>query len=99
MTDEMTSVTTTTMTGGGDYDRNARVQATAASFALPLLERAAGEAALPPAPTAVTVVDYGSATGKNSVTALAAALRSLRQRTAQLFAAACNLGDVRRLPF
>jgi hypothetical protein len=37
----------TTMTGGGDYDRNARVQATAASFALPLLERAAQAAALP----------------------------------------------------
>ena len=45
----VTTTATTTMTGGGDYNRNARVQATAASFALPLLERAAREAALPTA--------------------------------------------------
>jgi len=74
---------TTTMTGGGDYDRNARVQATAASFALPMFERAAGEAALPPPPAPLTLVDYGSATGKNSMPVIAAALRVLRGRTAQ----------------
>ena len=72
MTTAATSATTT-MTGG-DYDRNARVQATASSFALPLFERAAREAALPPAPAPVMVVDYGSATGKNSVPVLTAAL-------------------------
>ncbi len=71
----------TTMTGGGEYDRNARVQATAASFALSVLERAAREAALPAAPDPVTVVDYGSATGKNSLPVIAAALDVLRART------------------
>jgi hypothetical protein len=73
----------TTMTGGGDYDRNARVQATASSFALPLFERAAREATLPPASDPVTIVDYGSATGRNSLSAVAAALTVLRGRTAQ----------------
>jgi hypothetical protein len=71
------------MTGGGEYDRNARVQATAASFAVPMLEAAAGEADLPPAPTAVMIADYGSATGKNSLPVIAAALRVLRTRTPQ----------------
>jgi hypothetical protein len=71
------------MTGGGDYDRNARVQATAASFALPLFERAAREAALPSAPAPIALVDYGSATGKNSVPVVAAALAAIRARTAQ----------------
>ena len=79
----VTTTATTTMTGGGDYDRNARVQATAASFALPLLERAAREAALPPPPAPVAIVDYGSATGKNSMPVLAAALKVIRLRTAQ----------------
>ena len=79
----VTTTATTTMTGGGDYDRNAHVQATAASFALPLLERAAREAALPPPPAPVAIVDYGSATGKNSMPVLAAALKVIRLRTAQ----------------
>jgi hypothetical protein len=77
------TMTATTMTGGGDYDRNARVQATAASFALPLLERAAREAGLPPEPQPVMVVDYGSATGKNSSAVMALALSVLRSRTNQ----------------
>ena len=79
----MTTTATTTMTGGGDYDRNARVQATAASFALPLLERAAREAALPSPPAPVVVVDYGSATGKNSLPVVTAALSAIRARTTQ----------------
>ena len=79
----VTTPATTTMTGAGDYDRNARVQATAASFAMPLLERAAREAALPPPPAAVTVIDYGSATGKNSMAVLAAAVTVIRGRTSQ----------------
>lgn len=81
--DDVKTNATTTMTGGGDYDRNARVQATAASFALPLLERAAREAALPTPPTPVVLVDYGSATGKNSISAVGAAVNVIRARTAQ----------------
>jgi S-adenosylmethionine-dependent carboxyl methyltransferase len=93
------TVATTTMEPGGNYDRHAGVQRGAAEFALPLLRRAAQEAALPEtlpktppgsvkktpfpdSPRAVVVVaDYGSATGKNSLAAVAIAIDALRART------------------
>src|SRR6516165_328013 len=72
----------TTMLGGGHYDRHATVQATAAGFALPLIEEAAAQAALPPLASApsVAIADYGSATGKNSLAPIGAAVRALRAR-------------------
>jgi hypothetical protein len=75
------ATTDTTMQGGGGYDRHAGVQRLSAEFALPLLRRAAQEAALPRDARAVVLADYGSATGANSVTAVAVAIEALRART------------------
>jgi hypothetical protein len=71
---------TTVMAGGGEYDRNARVQSNAGALALPLLRRAADEAALPADGSPIVVVDYGSATGRNSLGPIGLAIERLRAR-------------------
>jgi hypothetical protein len=71
---------TTVMAGGGEYDRNAKVQSEAASLAIRLLRRAASEAALPSGDGPIVAVDYGSATGRNSLAPLNVAIETLRMR-------------------
>ena len=71
------------MTGGGDYDRNARVQATARRSRCHCSNAPLARPRSPPPPAPVAVVDYGSATGKNSMPVLAAALKVIRLRTPQ----------------
>lgn len=68
------------MSGGGEYNRHAKVQRTAQSFALPLLERAAASAALPDCPRPIVIADYGASTGANSTVPMKAAIQILRQR-------------------
>jgi hypothetical protein len=68
------------MSGGGQYNRHAKVQSTAQSFALPLLERAAESAALPESPRPIVIADYGASTGANSTVPMKAAVQILRRR-------------------
>ncbi|MFL5257307.1 MAG: hypothetical protein ACJ8AI_31395, partial [Rhodopila sp.] len=68
------------MEGHGGYNRRSAVQASGATPALPLLERAAREAALPIGDAAIIVADYGSSEGHNSLEPMAAAICILRAR-------------------
>ena len=68
------------MEGHGVYNRSSAVQAAGFSPALPLLEEAARRMGLPPAPQPVTIADYGSSQGRNSLAPIAAAIRVLRGR-------------------
>ena len=68
------------MASGGQYDRHARVQASASAFALDIVRRAADEAALSPPSEPIALADYGSATGKNSLAPVAVAVEALRAR-------------------
>jgi hypothetical protein len=71
------------MEGHGVYNRNSEVQATAVMPVLPLLERAAREAALPPASEPIVIADYGSSEGRNSLPPMRLAIRELRRRDGQ----------------
>jgi hypothetical protein len=65
------------MEGHGAYNRSSRVQAAGLLPAVDLLERAARSAALAPPPHTITVADYGSSEGHNSLLPIAVAIRSL----------------------
>ncbi|GAA4880976.1 hypothetical protein GCM10023203_35160 [Actinomycetospora straminea] len=66
------------MEGGGRYNANASAQAASSAFGLDLLRDAAARAPLGPAGI-VTVVDYGSSEGQNSLAPMAAAVDAVRQ--------------------
>jgi hypothetical protein len=68
------------MEGHGTYNRSSRVQAAGSSPALPSLEKAAREVALPFPPQAVMIADYGSSEGRNSLAPIRAAIHVLRDR-------------------
>jgi hypothetical protein len=68
------------MEGHGVYNRNSEVQATGLIPALPLLERAAREALLPPASEPIVIADYGSSEGRNSLRPMRLAIWELRRR-------------------
>jgi hypothetical protein len=71
------------MEGHGVYNRNSEVQATTVMPVPPLLERAAREAALPPASEPIVIADYGSSEGRNSLPPMRLAIRELRRRDGQ----------------
>ena len=68
------------MEGHGVYNRSSRVQAAGSAPALSLLERAATQAALAPAPEPITIADYGSSQGHNSLAPMRVAIAALRRR-------------------
>ncbi|WP_305983946.1 hypothetical protein [Roseibium sp. MMSF_3544] len=72
--------TTTGMTGHGFYDANSQTQWNAISAVLPTLDIAAATLPLP-ADGVITLADYGCSEGRNSVTAMAQALKTLLPRT------------------
>ena len=69
------------MEGAGVYNRSSRVQASGLRPAIPLLEKVAETCALPPAPQAIIVADYGAAAGHNSMLPMGVAIAALRKRT------------------
>jgi hypothetical protein len=69
------------MEGDGGYNRRSAVQAAGASPAVPLLEQAAREVALPGADAPILIADYGSSEGRNSLVPMSAAIGILRGRT------------------
>jgi hypothetical protein len=69
------------MEGHGVYNRSSQVQAAGSSPALSLLEQAASQAALAPAPEPIIVADYGSSQGHNSLAPMRMAIAALRRRT------------------
>ncbi|MFC5138319.1 hypothetical protein ACFPK1_08775 [Actinomycetospora rhizophila] len=68
----------TAMEGGGRYNANASAQAASSVFGLDLLREAAAAAPLGPAGV-VTVVDYGSSEGRNSLAPMSAAVETVRR--------------------
>jgi hypothetical protein len=68
------------MEGHGVYNRNSQMQAAGVTPALPLLERAARSAALPPAAEPIVIADYGSSEGRNALRPMRLAIRELRRR-------------------
>lgn len=70
------------MEGQGAYNRNSQVQAGGFSPAVPMLERAAMQAAVPLEPQLLMIADYGCSQGHNSLAPFAAAIKVLRQRIA-----------------
>jgi hypothetical protein len=66
------------MEGKGAYNRDARIQASGVSLAVPLLENAARRIAPGPADQPIVIVDYGSSQGKNSLLPLRAAINAMR---------------------
>lgn len=68
------------MEGGGAYNTHARLQATAASLALPLLFEAVWGVSFEPGERPLVVADYGSSQGKNSLVPIGVALSALRER-------------------
>ena len=69
------------MQGGGFYNRHGWSQASGINYALPALERAA--AAVPIEPP-LTVADYGSSQGRNSLRPMQVAIEKLRARASTL---------------
>jgi hypothetical protein len=68
------------MEGHGFYNRASQVQASGASPAVPLFERAAAEVPLVAHPETIVIADYGASEGRNSLVPLGAAVRVLRAR-------------------
>lgn len=68
------------MEGGGAYNANSAMQASAAAIALPLIEKAAGEIPVSANSRPIVIADYGSSEGKNSLAPMRAAIRVLRRR-------------------
>jgi long-chain acyl-CoA synthetase len=79
MSKEMTTLQGV-MEGGGSYNEHAKFQATGGSLALPFLERAVREIAIPEGNHPIVVADYGSSQGKNSLAPMRTAVRALRAR-------------------
>lgn len=80
MTDKTAPAGPAPMEGHGSYNRHSAVQGSGATPALPLLEQAAREAALPAGDAAIVVADYGCSEGRNSLVPMAAAIGALRAR-------------------
>ncbi|HEX2507964.1 MAG TPA: hypothetical protein VHK23_06555 [Miltoncostaeaceae bacterium] len=68
------------MEGGGYYAAHSDPQRGSAAPALPMLERAAAEAALPPPGAPLVVADMGAAQGRNELEPLSLAVRGLAAR-------------------
>jgi len=68
------------MEGKGAYNRYAKLPASGAALALPLLEKAVRCVALDAADQGVVIADYGSSQGKNSMVPMRIAISGLRQR-------------------
>jgi SAM dependent carboxyl methyltransferase len=68
------------MEGGGAYNRHAKLPAGGAAHALPLLETAVRNVRVEDGNQTVTIADYGSSQGKNSLVPLRIAIATLRQR-------------------
>jgi len=68
------------MEGHGAYNRSSRVQAAGSPPAVALLDKAARQVPLVPAPERVVIVDYGSSEGHNSLAPLRVAISILRER-------------------
>lgn len=73
-------VTPAAMEGQGRYNRSSQIQAAGLSPAVPMFERAARVVPLPAGPQPITLADYGSSQGRNSLVPLAAAIKVLRER-------------------
>jgi hypothetical protein len=71
------------MEGNGAYNRHAGLQASGIALALPMLERAAHDLELDSENQPVTIADYGSSQGKNSLVPMRAAIAKLRKRLGQ----------------
>ena len=71
------------MEGGGFYAAHSHPQHGAASFGLPMLERACSETALPPAGSPIVVADMGAAQGRNELEPLSLAVGGLARRRAR----------------
>ncbi|MEZ2130858.1 MULTISPECIES: SAM-dependent methyltransferase [unclassified Sinorhizobium] len=80
MTSTGSSMTPAPMEGNGAYNRNSYVQQAGFSPAVPLFERAARLAILPPPREAIVIADYGSSQGHNSFGPIGLAIRALRER-------------------
>jgi hypothetical protein len=80
MSNDTTPAGAAPMQGHGAYNRRSAVQASGASPALPLLEDAAREVAVPAGEGPVVIVDYGCSEGRNSLLPMAAAIGALRRR-------------------
>jgi hypothetical protein len=77
---EQSRIAQSVMEGGGAYNQHARHQTAAASAAGRFLERAVDNLALDQGAEPIVIADYGSSQGKNSQTAMRAAIRTLRPR-------------------
>jgi hypothetical protein len=71
------------MEGKGAYNKYAKLPASGAALALPLLEEAVSKVALDSGNLPVVIADYGSSQGKNSLAPMQVAIKSLRQRIGQ----------------
>jgi len=80
MTEAAVPITPAPMEGHGVYNRSSQVQAAGSSPALSLLEQAATQAALARAPEPITIADYGSSQGHNSLAPMRVAIAALRRR-------------------
>ncbi|MBV8116141.1 MAG: hypothetical protein JO300_15465 [Silvibacterium sp.] len=68
------------MEGHGGYNVRSKVQAAGLCPAVPMLERAAREVALPAGSQPIVIADYGSSQGRNSLVPIGAAIEILRGR-------------------
>jgi SAM dependent carboxyl methyltransferase len=66
--------------GGGFYNKHSRPQQNAISLGLPLLAYACETAPLPPSGMRFLIVDYGAASGDNSMEPIRMAIRVIRRR-------------------
>ncbi|HKF60061.1 MAG TPA: hypothetical protein VKB42_01795 [Dongiaceae bacterium] len=80
MAEAAVPITPAPMEGHGVYNRSSQVQAAGSSPALSLLEQGATQAALAPAPEPITIADYGSSQGHNSLAPMHLAIAALRRR-------------------
>jgi cyclopropane-fatty-acyl-phospholipid synthase len=82
--DAITSYSTTqsVMKSDGQYDDHAEIQRRAGSSGIALLASAARKAELPKDGKPLVVVDYGSATGRNSTKPVRTIMDTVRQRAA-----------------
>ena len=74
-----TKTLTTTMEGGGFYNRNSNLQAAGIGLALPFLEEASLSISLGSGEPLV-IADYGSSQGRNSMLPMRLAIEALRAR-------------------
>jgi len=80
MVDDTAPITPAAMEGHGGYNRRSQVQAGGLSPALPLFEQAARTVPLPTQSQSITIADYGSSQGQNSLIPLSLAIARLRER-------------------